>query len=109
MRDPRNVLKPFLVKETQAARERLAAAHFDLEAISARMTDAAMRGEGTLRLPLGQVAAELRATGAADKLASWCQAQGLRLEWTEKLVERPNGLRLRTAEAILSWIEESLA
>ncbi len=109
MRDPRNALRPFLIQETHAAREKLAAAHFDLEALRAKISDAAMRGEGALRLPLGPVTAELRETAAAGKLAAWCLAQGIRLEWSEMTIERPDGIRLRTAEPVLSWVEERQA
>ncbi|MCA3653528.1 MAG: hypothetical protein IOC54_17110 [Methylobacterium sp.] len=109
MRDPRNALKPFLVKETQAAREKLAARHFALDAITQRVTEAAMRGEGAIRLCLGEQSAELRTTKAATELLAWCERNGLRAEWIEITIPRPNGLRLRTAELVLSWVDETLA
>jgi hypothetical protein len=109
MRDPRNAFRPFIVKETQEARERLAAEHFKLEAVREKISEAAQRGEGALRLPLGQLTAELRETEAARKLAAWCEANGLKLEWAERVLERPNGLKLRTMEALISWVEEAHA
>ncbi len=107
MRDPRNAFRPFIIKETQAAREKLAEVHFALEAVRDKISEAAMRGEGALRLPLGQLAAELRETEAARKLAEWCEANGLRIEWAEITLERPNGLKLRTAEMVITWVEET--
>jgi hypothetical protein len=107
MRDPRNAFRPFIVKETQTAREKLAAVHFDLEAVRNKISDAAMRGEGALRLPLGQLTAELRDTEAARKLAEWCEKNGLKLEWAEITLDRPNGLKLRTAELVITWLEEA--
>lgn len=106
MRDPRNALRPFIVKETQAAREKLAAHHFDLEAVRDAISAAAMRGEGAIRLPLGQTTVELRATEAADKLLVWCEQNGLSVEWEETVLTRPNGLKLRTAEPVISWLDE---
>ena len=64
MRDPRNALRPYLVKETQAAREKLAAGLFAIEAVRNQITEAALRGEGAIRVTLGQVTAELRDTDA---------------------------------------------
>lgn len=107
MRDPRNAFRPFIVKETQAAREKLAEVHFALAAVRDKISEAAMRGEGALRLPLGQLAAELRETEAARKLAEWCEQNGLKLEWAERVLERPNGLKLRTMEAVITWVEEA--
>lgn len=109
MRDPRNAFRPFIVQETQAAREKLAAVHFAIDALREKITEAAMRGEGSIRLPLGQLSAELRGTAAADRLAEWSRQHGIRLEWSEMIVERPNGIRLRTAEAVLIWKDETLA
>jgi hypothetical protein len=109
MRDPRNAFRPFIVKETQAAREQLAAAHFELDVVAQRITDAAKRGEGALRLPLGQIATELRETEAARQLVAWCEANALRLEWAERVLERPDGLKLRTMEAVITWVEEARA
>jgi hypothetical protein len=106
MRDPRNALRPFIVKETQAAREKLAAAHFDLTTVRDTITAAAMRGEGAIRLPLGQAAVELRTTEAADKLLAWCDQNRLSIEWEETVIPRPNGLKLRTAELVISWLDE---
>lgn len=106
MRDPRNALRPFIVKETQAAREKLAAQHFDLTAVRDAITAAAARGEGATRLTLGQIAVELRATEAADRLLAWCEQNGLTVEWEETVLTRPNGLKLRTAELVISWVEE---
>ncbi len=40
MRDPRNALRPFILKATQAAREKLAAQHFDLTAVRDAITAA---------------------------------------------------------------------
>jgi hypothetical protein len=97
------------VRETQEAREKLAAVHFGLEALREKITEAALRGEGALRLPLGQLTAELRETEAARKLAEWCELNGLKLEWAERVLERPNGLKLRTMEATLTWVEEAHA
>lgn len=108
MRDPRNAFRPAMVRLTDEAREKLAAAHFDLDALRDHISAAALRGEGTLRLPLGNIAAELRGTAAAERLAAWCQAEGLRLEWAEQTIERPNGLRLRTGEAVITWVDEVL-
>jgi hypothetical protein len=107
MRDPRHAFRPFIVKETQAAREKLAAAHFALEAVREKISAAAMRGEGALRLPLGQLTAELRETKPARELAAWCERNGLSLEWAERVLERPDGFKLRTAEAIISWVPEA--
>lgn len=107
MRDPRNALRPFAVKETLAAREKQAATHFALEAVRDKISEAAMRGEGAIRLPLGPLAVELRETEAARKLAAWCADNGLAVEWAETMLERPNGLRLRTAEIVITWLEES--
>jgi hypothetical protein len=109
MRDPRNAFRPFIVKATQEARERLAATHFDLEAVREKITKAALLGEGAIRLPLGQLTAELRETEAARELAAWCELNGLKLEWAERVLERPNGLKLRTMEALISWVEETHA
>jgi hypothetical protein len=106
MRDPRNKLRPFIVKETQEAREKLAALHFALEPVREKITEAALRGEGALRLPLGQLTAELRETEAARELAAWCEVNGLKLEWAERVLERANGLKLRTMEAVITWVEE---
>jgi hypothetical protein len=106
MRDPRNALRPFIMKETQAAREKLAAAHFDLEATRDAISAAAMRGEGAIRLPLGQTAVELRATEAAEKLLAWCEQNGLQVEWEETVIARPNGLKLRTSELVITWLDE---
>ncbi len=107
MRDPRNAFRPFIVKETQAAREKLAAQHFDLESVRDKISEAAMRGEGAIRLPLGQLTTELRETEAARKLAEWCERNGLAMEWADTVLERPNGLRLRTAELVITWLEEA--
>lgn len=109
MRDPRNALRPFVLKETDDARERLAAAHFALETVREQITAAASRGEGSVRLPLGPITAELRGTEASHRLAEWCKQQGIGLEWVEKIAERSNGIRLRTAEPILSWHDETIA
>ena len=106
MRDPRNALRPFILKETQAAREKFAAQHFDLTAVRDAITAAAARGEGATRLPLGQTAVELRATEAADKLLAWCAQNGLTVEWEEVVIPRDNGLKLRTAELVITWLEE---
>lgn len=106
MRDPRNAFRPFIVKETGEARERLAAEHFALDAVREKISEAARRGEGALRLPLGQLTAELRETEAAKKLAAWCDKNGLALDWVERVLERPNGLKLRTMEATITWVEE---
>jgi len=109
MRDPRNAFRPFIVKETQDAREKLATAHFDLEGVREKISDAAMRGEGALRLPLGHLTAELRETEAARELAAWCEKNGLRLEWVERVVDRSDGVRLRTSEPQILWADESHA
>lgn len=109
MRDPRNALRPFVEKETKAAREKLASEHFKLEALRDGITEAAARGEGSMRLPLEGVTAELRGTDAAKAMEEWCKENRFRLEWTERIIERPNGLRLRTAEAVIIWIEETLS
>ena len=109
MRDPRNALRPFLVKETKTACERLAGELFRLDNVRDAITDAAMRGEGAVRLTLGEATAELRQTEAAGKLVAWCKDNGLRLEWTERILDRPNGLRLRTAEAVIIWVDETLS
>ncbi len=109
MRDPRNAFRPFIVEATQDARERLAATQFDLEAVRDKITKAAMQGEGAIRLPLGQLTAELRETEAAGKMAAWCDMNGFRLEWAERVLERPNGLRLRATEAVITWVDEALA
>lgn len=107
MRDPRNAFRPFILKETADAREKLAATHFALDALREKISEAAARGEGALRLPLGQLTAELRETEAARKLKAWCELNGLRLEWAERVLERPNGLKLRTMEAVVIWVEET--
>lgn len=106
MRDPRNALRPFIVKETQAAREKLAAHHFDLAAVRDAITAAAARGEGSTRLTLGQTAVELRATEAAERLLVWCDENGLQVEWEETVLTRPNGLKLRTSELVITWLDE---
>ena len=106
MRDPRNALRPFIVKETQAAREKLAAHHFDLTAVREIITAAPARGEGATRLTLGQTAVELRATEAAAKLLAWCEQNGLNVEWEEVVIPRENGLKLRTCELVITWLDE---
>ena len=107
MRDPRNAFRPFIVKETQAAREKLAAKHFALDPVREKISEAAARGEGAIRLPLGQLAAELRDTEAARRLAEWCAQNSLAVEWAEVTLERPNGLKLHTAELVITWVEEA--
>lgn len=109
MRDPRNAFRPHVVQLTDEAREKIAAAHFDLEAVRDQISAAALRGEGSVRLSLGKITAELRGTEAAQKLAAWCESCGLRLEWSDQVLERPNGLRLRTKEAVIGWSEENHA
>lgn len=106
MRDPRHAFRPYIVQETHDARERLAAEHFGLDAVREKISQAAQRGEGALRLPLGSLTAELRDTEAARTLMAWCKKNGLKLEWTERVLERPNGLRLRSSEAVIMWVEE---
>jgi len=107
MRDPRNSLRPFAVNETRAALEKCAEQIFGLDALKEAVTAAALKGEGAVKLPLGSLALDLRRTSAAKALAEWVENNGMRLEWAERHAERPNGLRVRVAEPIISWTDEA--
>lgn len=106
MRDPRNALRPFAVKETQAARERLAAQAFNLEAAREAVIEAAARGEGRARLSLGDAQTDLSQTEAAKALSDWAAGSGFTLTWQDTLTARPNGLRVLLQEPVIEWEPE---
>jgi hypothetical protein len=107
MRDPRNALRPFAVKETRAALEKCADQLFGLDVLIEAITTAALKGEGAVKLPLGPFILDLRSTAAARVLVEWVEDNGMRLEWAERLAQRPSGLRVKVAEPIISWTEEA--
>jgi hypothetical protein len=84
----------------------LAEQHFALDAVRDKIADAASRGEGALRLPLGDLKAELRTTDAVQKLLAWCAANKFAVEWADTVLERPNGLKLLTGELVITWVDE---
>lgn len=106
MRDPRNALRPFVVKETQAVRERLAAQVFNLEAARQAVIEAAARGEGRTRLSLGNAQTDLSQTEAAKAMSDWAAGSGFTLIWQDILAVRPNGLRVLLREPVLEWEPE---
>jgi hypothetical protein len=107
MRAPLNALKPYAIKEAQSERERVAGVQYHADRLRDAVSEAARRGELAVKLPHGEIVTELRGTEAADNLAAWAEKNGLRVEWAERLVERPNGLRVKIAEPVISWGEES--
>jgi hypothetical protein len=107
MRAPLNALKPYAVKEAQSERERLASVHFHADRLRDAVSEAARRGELAVKLPHGEIVIELRGTEAADKLAEWVERNGMRLEWAERHIERPNGLKVKIGEPIISWGDEA--
>lgn len=107
MRDPRNAVRHFAVKATGEALERCAEQVFGLDAVKEAITAAALKGEGAVKLSLNGLALDLRATAAATKLAEWVGRNAMRLEWAERTAERPNGLKVKVAEPIISWTEET--
>jgi hypothetical protein len=103
-----NAIKPFAVQEANKAREKVAGELLNLDGVKAAIIEAAMRGEFAVKLPLGALAVELRGTEAAAQLAAWAKENRLKLEWVERNIERPNGLKVKVAEAVLSWGEENI-
>ncbi len=94
MRSPLNAIKPFLIKEAASARERLAGELYDLDKLKAAVIEAAKRGECVAKIPHGAVAVDLKETEAAERLAQWAERNGMRLEWVERMAERPNALKV---------------
>lgn len=107
MRDPRNALRPFVIKATREACDKAALELFDLHKLADSILSAAIRGEGALKIPLGPLALDLRGTDAAKALVAWVQDSGMKLEWAERHVERPNGLKVKVAEPVISWTDEA--
>jgi hypothetical protein len=106
MRSALNALRPFAVKAAEEAREKIAAELFKLDAVKLAITEAALRGESSIRLPLGSHAVELRGTVEAGKLAAWVEANGLKMEWRDRVAERSNGLKVEVSEPVIWWGEE---
>ncbi len=108
MRDPRNALRPFIVKEAETAREKLAVEAYKIDAIKAQIIEAAQRGETRVRIPIGAALVDLSKTEAAKALAAWAEQNGLSLSWEPIAAERPNGLRVLLSEPVLQWAEERI-
>jgi hypothetical protein len=106
MRDPRNALKPFAVKEAETAREKLAVEAYKIDAIKAQIIEAAQRGETRVRIRAGEALVDLSSTEAAQALVAWAKDNGLNLSWERIAADRPNGLRVIIAEPVLQWAEE---
>lgn len=102
-------LLPYIHELTQASREKIAGEILSRETARTLITEAAGRGEGSVRLTLGEHMIELRGTEAAAKLLAWCGDQGFRTEWAEVTLERRNGIKLKTAELIISWARDPIA
>ncbi len=103
MRDPRNALTPFLVKETADSLEKIAAKLCDVNVIAEEAIAAATRGEWAIRITDRGLVVDVRSTEAARKLAEWAKANRMTLEWLERAVERSNGLKVMIAEPVISW------
>ena len=108
MRSPLNAIKPFLVEEAATARERLASELYNLDRLKAAVIEAARRGEYGVKIAHGAVAVDLKETEAGAKLAEWIEKNGMRLEWAERLAERPNALKVWIREPLISWADEKL-
>ena len=107
MRDPRNALFPFLVKETATAREAIAAKLYKLDVVKTAIIEAATRGERAVRISDRGLVVDLRGTEAAKTLADWIGQNGMTLEWLERQAERPNGLKVTIGEPVISWGHEA--
>jgi hypothetical protein len=108
MRSPLNAIKPFLVGEAASARERLAGELYNLDKLKGVVIEAANRGECAVKLAHDAVAVDLKETEAAAKLAEWIEENGMRLEWVERLADRPNSLKVWIREPLISWANEKL-
>lgn len=108
MRSPLNAIKPFLVEEAASARERLAGELYNLDKLKGDVIEAAKRGEYVVKIAHGTVAVDLKETEAANRLAAWIEKNGMRLEWVERLADRPNSLRVWIREPLISWADEKL-
>jgi hypothetical protein len=107
MRDPRNALMPFLMTESATAREAIAARLYKLDGVKSAIIEAATRGEQAVRISDRALLVDLRGTETAKKLADWIQQNGMTMEWLERQVERPNGLKVMIGEPVISWGHES--
>jgi hypothetical protein len=108
MRSPLNALRPWAEQETEKAREALALEAFSLDKVKAAVIDAAKRGESATKLGQGGAAVNLASTKAAQALQAWAEQNGFKVEWAERLADRPNGLKAGVAEPVISWGDERL-
>jgi hypothetical protein len=104
MRPPINALRPFLVKATKEAREKMAGDLFNLDRVRELVGKAAIDGHASLRLTQS-APLDLRSTDAAAKLEAWAASQKLRVEWVTRMVAGQDGRELVLQEALVSWEE----
>jgi hypothetical protein len=104
MRDPRNALRPFAVKETQAARDKLAATLYAPDRVRELVVTAAQAGLDSVRISQ-DTPTPLRHTPAAAELAAWAAALKFTLVWETRLVAGPDGRQISIFEPVLGWEE----
>jgi hypothetical protein len=104
MRANVTALRPFLVKATREAREKLAGELFALDHVRELVEKAAIAGQASVRLTQ-QAPLDLRNTDAAAKLEAWAAAEKLRVEWPTRMVVGQDGRDLVLQEALVSWEE----
>jgi hypothetical protein len=108
MRAPVNALRPFLVKATAEAREKLAAELYHSDRVKGLATTAALAGASSLRLTQ-EAAIDLQRTEAARALEAWASGQRLHLAWEPRNLRADDGRDIRVHEPVVSWSDaESL-
>jgi hypothetical protein len=104
MRAAVNALRPFLVKMTREAREKMAAELYAIDRVRELIEAAAIAGQASVRLTQ-QKPIDLRSTDAAAKLEAWAAGEKLRVEWVTRMVVGQDGRDLVLQEAVVNWAE----
>ncbi len=101
-------LRPFAIESAAKAREALAQRLFNRDEIAQAISSAAIKGELAVKVPQ-DVAVNLNNTEEAARLGEWVTRLGMSLEWVERVMERPNGLRVKVFEPVISWGDELIS
>jgi hypothetical protein len=97
-------LKPALEREMLKVVEEFAAVELKPDVVRLRIFDAAKKGQAALRLRLpDRIAIDVRRTGAAQELESWCRTNDLQITWESRMVETEDGRRVNVWEPEISW------
>jgi hypothetical protein len=106
MRAPVNALRPFLVKATAEAREKLAAELYHPDRVKDLAATAALAGATDVRLTQ-EVATDLQRTDAARALEAWATGQKLRVTWETRNMIGPDGREIHVQEPVVSWPDDA--